>query len=132
MAIWTGSGGEVCRKESGLSWKKRWNKLPKGPEITEEEIEKIKERLVEDRELTAFTIRRLVQTLERHQYGTPHGYTEELPPVGSKVYIRDGYGDSFECLVLEHLDRGQIRVLDLSVNPPHGRKRVTSVWFLEP
>lgn len=122
-----------------------WMKMPKGPEVTQEELKKLKAEMLQ----TIFgdcsvygqqVMRRLIQTLDSYQVGErsagqywhrpKHGFFEELPPIGSKVYISTGY-DCFECIVREHFADGTIKVFEPG-DGPHGREKYLGGWHLEP
>ena len=95
---------------------KSWSELPKGPELSEAELEALKAHILAgdkiNLEFMPDILRRLVQTLERFKYQTPNGFTEELPAIGQNIYLNIGFGDYYPFKVVGHVHPGKLVVFD--------------------
>ncbi len=95
---------------------KNWSELPKGPELSEVELEALKAHILAgdkiNLELEPYVLRRLVQTLERFKFQTPNGFTEELPAIDQNIYLNNGFGDYYPLKVVRHVHPGKLVVFD--------------------
>jgi hypothetical protein len=98
----------VIKKKIGN--KERWDNLPKGPEVTDAELKTIKDRIMSGLVIKPDICRRLIQTFEAKLNRTKKGFLEPLPPIGSRVYDYNGFGDECDWEVVAHVGTSEIRV----------------------
>jgi hypothetical protein len=104
-----------------------WKNHPKGPKLTEKEMNDLRQNISSGKLPNRDEVRRMMQTLDCHHLGFEHGTLKEFPPISGTVYTRHYYEgfevDIFEGRVISHNTNGSI-----SVKTPIGDRHIVEEW----
>jgi hypothetical protein len=107
---------------------KAWEETPKGPAISEKELDQMRTHLCEKGPLDRIEQRKLLQYIDFLRTGVEYGILKEFPALGSTVYMEyHDCGLLITCsgIVIEHLSDGSIKIRGRHIS----KGEITETWY---